>query len=347
MAFSRQDIECMAFALKLSKKGRSSVGANPMVGCVITRDGKIVAQDYHRQYGKSHAEVNALDQIKHQGKGTKLYVTLEPCSHQGKTPPCTKALIKAGVKNVVVAMLDPNPMVSGRGVEFLQDAGIEVEIGLLQSEAMELNRGFIKRMETGMPFVTTKIAMSLDGGTAMNSGESQWITSDAARLDVHKLRSNNQAIMTGSGTIINDDPKMTARLNDSEPNPLRVIVDSGNKITDQKLNIFSSDASTLVLNNDNSRLLPNGKIDLKLALIMLGKMGINNLLLEAGSGLNGAMLEVGLIDEFIIYTAPIILGSDTKPMIGIPLTKISEKIQLNILNIRKIGEDIKIKAVLK
>jgi diaminohydroxyphosphoribosylaminopyrimidine deaminase/5-amino-6-(5-phosphoribosylamino)uracil reductase len=318
-----------------------------MVGCVITRDGKIVAQDYHRQYGKSHAEVNALDQIKHQGKGTKLYVTLEPCSHQGKTPPCTKALIKAGVKNVVVAMLDPNPMVSGRGVEFLQDAGIEVEIGLLQSEAMELNRGFIKRMETGIPFVTTKIAMSLDGGTAMNSGESQWITSDAARLDVHKLRSNNQAIMTGSGTIINDDPKMTARLNDSEPNPLRVIVDSGNKITDQKLNIFSSDASTLVLNNDNSRLLPNGKIDLKLALIMLGKMGINNLLLEAGSGLNGAMLEAGLIDEFIIYTAPIILGSDTKPMIGIPLTKISEKIQLNILNIRKIGEDIKIKAVLK
>ncbi len=347
MAFSRQDIECMAFALKLPKKGRASVGANPMVGCVITRDGKIVAQDYHRQYGKSHAEVNALDQIKHQGKGTKLYVTLEPCSHQGKTPPCTKALIKSGVKNVVVAMLDPNPMVSGRGVKFLQDAGIEVEIGLLQSEAMELNRGFIKRMETGIPFVTTKIAMSLDGGTAMNSGESQWITSDAARLDVHKLRSNNQAIMTGSGTIINDDPKMTARLNDSEPNPLRVIVDSGNKITDQKLNIFSSDASTLVLNNDNSKLLPNGKIDLKLALIMLGKMGINNLRLEAGSGLNGAMLEAGLIDEFIIYTAPLILGSDTKPMIDIPLTKISEKIQLNILNIRKIGEDIKIKAVLK
>jgi diaminohydroxyphosphoribosylaminopyrimidine deaminase/5-amino-6-(5-phosphoribosylamino)uracil reductase len=238
-------------------------------------------------------------------------------------------------------------MVSGRGVKLLKDAGIEVDIGLLQSEAMELNRGFIKRMETGMPFVTTKIAMSLDGGTAMGSGESQWITSDAARLDVHKLRSNNQVIMTGSGTIINDNPKMTARLNDSEPNPLRVIVDSGNKITNQKLNIFSSDASTLVLNNDNSRLLPNGKIDLKLALIMLGEMGINNLLLEAGSGLNGAMLEAGLIDEFIIYTAPVILGSETKPMIEIPLTKISEKIQLNILDIRKIGEDIKIKAVLK
>ena len=347
MAFSRQDTECMALALKLSKKGRASVGANPMVGCVITRDGKIVAQDYHRQYGKSHAEVNALNQIKHQGNGTKLYVTLEPCSHQGKTPPCTKALIKAGVKNVVVAMLDPNPVVSGRGVKLLKDAGIEVDIGLLQSEAMELNRGFIKRMETGMPFVTTKIAMSLDGGTAMGSGESQWITSNVAKLDVHKLRSNNQAIMTGSGTIINDNPKMTARLNDSEPNPLRVIVDSGNKITDQKLNIFSSDSSTLVLNDGNSKILSNGKIDLKLALIMLGEMGINNLLLEAGSGLNGAMLEAGLIDEFIIYTAPIILGSDTKPMIEIPLTKISEKIQLNILDIRKIGEDIKIKAVLK
>ncbi len=347
MAFSRQDTECMALALKLSKKGRTSVGANPMVGCVITRDGKIVSQDYHRQYGKGHAEVNALDQIKHQGKGAKLYVTLEPCSHQGKTPPCTKALIKAGVKKVVVAMLDPNPVVSGRGVKLLKGAGIEVDIGLLQSEAMELNRGFVKRMETGMPFVTTKIAMSLDGGTAMGSGESQWITSDAARLDVHKLRSNNQAIMTGSGTIINDNPKMTARLNDSEPNPLRVIVDSGNMITDHKLNIFSSEASTLVLNDGNAKILPNGKIDLKLALIKLGEMGINNLLLEAGSGLNGAMLEAGLIDEFIIYTAPVILGSDTKPMIEIPLTKISEKIQLNILDIRKIGEDIKIKAVLK
>jgi len=347
MSFSQQDTECMALALKLSKKGRASVGANPMVGCVITRDGKIVAQDYHRQYGKSHAEVNALDQIKLQGKGTKLYVTLEPCSHQGKTPPCTKALINAGVKNVVVAMLDPNPMVSGRGVKLLKDAGIEVEIGLLQSEAMELNRGFIKRMETGMPFVTTKIAMSLDGGTAMGSGESQWITSNATRLDVHKLRSNNQAIMTGSGTIINDNPKMTVRLNDFESNPLRVIVDSGNKISDQNLNIFSSDASTLVLNDGNSKILSNGKIDLKLTLIKLGEMGINNLLLEAGSGLNGAMLEAGLIDEFIIYTAPIILGSETRPMIGIPLTKISEKIQLNILDIRKIGEDIKIKAILK
>ena len=156
-------------------------------------------------------------------------------------------------------MLDPNPMVSGRGVKLLKDAGIEVDIGLLQSEAMELNRGFIKRMETGMPFVTTKIAMSLDGGTAMGSGESQWITSNAAKLDVHKLRSNNQAIMTGSGTIINDNPKMTARLNNSESNPLRVIVDSGNKITDQNLNIFSSDASTLVLNDGNSKIYQMAK----------------------------------------------------------------------------------------
>ncbi len=290
--------------------------------------------------------MNALDQINHQAQDTKLYVTLEPCSHQGKTPPCTTVLLKSGVKKVVVAMSDPNPLVSGKGIKLLKDTGIEVEMGLLQSEAREVNRGFIKRMETRMPFVTTKIAMSLDGGTAMNSGESQWITSDAARLDVHKLRSNNQAIMTGSGTIINDNPKMTARINDSESKPLRVIVDSGNKITDQKLNIFSPEASTLVLNDDNSRLLPNGKIDLKLALIKLGEMGINNLLLEAGSGLNGAMLEAGLIDEFIIYTAPVILGSDTKPMIEIPLTKMSEKIQLNILDVRKIGEDLKIKAIL-
>ena len=347
MAFSRQDIECMALALKLSKKGRASVGANPMVGCVITRDGKIIAQDYHRKYGDAHAEVNALDQINHQAKDTKIYVTIEPCSHQGKTPPCTTSLLKSGVKKVVIAMPDPNPLVSGKGIKLLKEKGIEVDIGLLQSEAMELNRGFVKRKKTAMPFVTTKIAMSLDGGTAMNSGESQWITSEASRLDVHKLRNKNQAIMTGSGTIINDNPKMTARLRNSESKPLRVIVDSGNKITDQKLNIFSSDASTLILNDDNSRLLPNGKIDLKSALTKLGEMGINNLLLEAGSGLNGAMLEAGLIDEFIIYNAPVILGSDTKPMIEIPITKISEKIKLNILDIRKIGEDIKIKAVLR
>ncbi len=345
MTFSHQDSQCMALALKLSMKGRSAVGANPMVGCVITRDGKVIAQDYHRKYGKAHAEVNALDQIKLQAKGATMYVTLEPCSHHGKTPPCTISIIKSGVKKVIVAMLDPNPLNCGKGVNLLQDAGIEVDVGLLENEARELNRGFVQRMLTGLPFVTSKIAMSLDGKTAMSSGESKWITSEQSRKDVQKLRCNNQAIMTGSGTVIKDNPNLTFRLNDSEISPLRVVIDSGNKITNQELNIFSSDASTLILNSNNSTVLSNGKIDLKAVLVKLGEMGINNILVEAGSGLNGVMLEAGLIDEYIIYTAPIILGSDARSMFQVSLTKITEKINLDIVEIRNIGEDIKIKAI--
>ena len=347
MTFSHQDSQCMALAMKLSMKGRSTVGANPMVGCVITIDGKVIAQDYHREYGKAHAEVNALDQIKHQAKDAIMYVTLEPCSHHGKTPPCTKSIIKSGVKKVILAMLDPNPLNCGKGVKLLQDAGIEVDVGLLENEVRDLNRGFVKRMLTGLPFVTSKIAMSLDGKTAMSSGESKWITSEQSRNDVQKLRHNNQAIMTGSGTVIKDNPNLTVRLNDSEISPLRVVIDSGDKITNQKLNIFSSDASTLVLNSNNSSVLSNGKIDLKATLIKLGEMGINNVLVEAGSGLNGAMIEMGLIDEYIIYTAPIILGSDAQSMVQIPLTKMAEKINLDIIEIRIIGEDIKIKAIPK
>ena len=345
MTFSHQDSQCMALALKLSMKGRSTVGANPMVGCVITRDGKIIAQDYHQEYGKAHAEVNTLNQIKFQAKDTIMYVTLEPCSHYGKTPPCTKSIIKSGVKKVIVAMLDPNPLNCGKGADLLKDTGIEVDVGLLENEAKELNRGFVKRMLTGLPFVTSKIAMSLDGKTAMSSGESKWITSEQSRNDVQKLRHNNQAIMTGSGAVIKDNPSLTVRLDDSKISPLRVVIDGGDKITNQKLNIFSSDASTLVLNSNNSSVLSNGKIDLKAILIKLGEMGINNLLVEAGSGLNGAMLDVGLIDEYIIYTAPIILGSDAQSMFQIPLTKMTEKIYLDIVEIRNIGEDIKIKAI--
>ena len=347
MAFTHQDTECMALALKLSQFGRKAVGANPMVGCVISRDDKIIAQDYHRLYGEAHAEVNALEKINYKGENTKVYITLEPCSHFGKTPPCTEALIRAGVKKVFIAMLDPNPLVSGRGMRVLQDSGIEVEVGLLEEEANKINRGFVKRMTTGLPFVTSKIAMSLDGRTAMKNGESKWITSEASREDVQMLRSLNQAILTGSGTIKSDNPMMTVRTENADSNPLRVVVDSNNIITNKSLNIFSSDANTLILNNNNSEILANGKLDLKSVLKKLGEMGINNLLLEAGSGLNGAMTEAGLIDEFIIYTAPLILGSDANPMIEIPLKKMSEKIKLNIVEVSQIGCDIKIRATIK
>ena len=347
MAFTHQDTECMALALKLSQFGRKAVGANPMVGCVISRDDKIIAQDYHRLYGEGHAEVNALEKINYKGENTKVYITLEPCTHFGKTPPCADALIRAGVKKVFIAMLDPNPLVSGSGVRALQDNGIEVEVGLLEVEANEINRGFVKRMTSGLPFVTSKIAMSLDGRTAMKNGESKWITSKASREDVQMLRSLNQAILTGSGTIKSDNPMMTVRTESADSNPLRVVIDSNNIITDKSLNIFSSDAETLILNNNNSEMLANGKLDLKSALIKLGEMGINNLLLEAGSGLNGAMTEAGLIDEFIIYTAPLILGSDANPMIEIPLKKMSDKIKLNIIEVSQIDCDIKIRATIK
>ena len=344
MAFTQKDTECMALALKLSKLGQAGVGANPMVGCVISRDDKIIAKDYHHQYGQEHAEINALNQIGHKAENCKLYVTLEPCSHHGKTPPCINAIIKAGIKKVYVATLDPNPLVSGSGVKLMKENGIDVEIGLLENNAIEVNRGFFKRMKTGLPFITSKIAMSLDGRVAMRSGESKWITSEASRADVQILRSQNQAILTGSGTILNDNPMLTVRNKKLQSKPLRVIIDSSNSITDKSLNIFSADSETLILNPTNSKILKNGKIDLKSALIKLGEMGINNVLLESGSGLNAAMMESSLIDEFIIYTAPVILGSDAQAMMELPFKKMSEKISLNILELTQVANDLKIRA---
>ena len=344
MAFTQKDTECMALALKLSKLGQAGVGANPMVGCVISRDDKIIAKDYHHQYGQEHAEINALNQIGHKAENCKLYVTLEPCSHHGKTPPCINAIIKAGIKKVYVATLDPNPLVSGSGVKLMKENGIDVEIGLLENNAIEVNRGFFKRMKTGLPFITSKIAMSLDGRVAMRSGESKWITSEASRADVQILRSQNQAILTGSGTILNDNPMLTVRNKKLQSKPLRVIIDSSNSITDKSLNIFSSDSETLILNPTNSKILKNGKIDLKSALIKLGEMGINNVLLESGSGLNAAMMESSLIDEFVIYTAPVILGCDAQAMMKLPFKKMSEKISLNILELTQVANDLKIRA---
>ena len=199
-------------------------------------------------------------------------------------------------------------------------------------------------MKTGLPFITSKIAMSLDGRVAMRSGESKWITSEASRADVQILRSQNQAILTGSGTILNDNPMLTVRNKKLQSKPLRVIIDSSNSITDKSLNIFSSDSETLILNPTNSKILKNGKIDLKSALIKLGEMGINNVLLESGSGLNGAMMESSLIDEFIIYTAPVILGCDAQAMMKLPFKKMSEKISLNILELTQVANDLKIRA---
>jgi diaminohydroxyphosphoribosylaminopyrimidine deaminase/5-amino-6-(5-phosphoribosylamino)uracil reductase len=337
----------MDLALKLAHQGMQGVGANPMVGCVIKKAGSIIAQGYHQTFGQAHAEVNALEQINYQAKDSTLYVTLEPCSHQGKTPPCAQAIINSGVKKVIIAMLDPNPLVSGQGVSMLKNSGIEVEVGLLEEQAQQLNRGFIKRMETQRPFVTCKIAMSLDGKTSMHSGESKWITGEHARADVQKLRSENQVIMTGSGTVLADNPSMTVRLKDVGTSPIRVVVDSQHQITDKTLNIFSKDASTQIFNTDNTKLDAVGKVSLRDVLLQLGKQGINTILLEAGPGLIGAMISHNLIDEFIIYTAPVLLGSDANSMAQLPITNMAHKINLDISDMRMIDKDMRITASIK
>ena len=345
--FSKNDSHYMSIALKLASQGRDGVKANPMVGCVVVKDGQIIARDYHQTFGEAHAEINALSQINNQADGATLYVTLEPCSHVGKTPPCAQAIIDSGVNQVVVATLDPNPLVSGQGVAMLEAAGIKVNVGLLEAEALTLNRGFIKRMQTGLPFVTCKIAMSLDGKTSMASGESQWITAKAAREDVQHLRTKNQAVMTGSGTVLSDNPSMTVRLNTTTMSPLRVVIDSQQQITDQTLNIFSNDAPTLVLDPNNSKTLDNGKLDLTDVLKQLGEQGINTVLLEAGPNLIGAMIKENLIDEFVIYTAPILMGSNANSMATLALDAMNDKIQLNLSEIRMVGDDIRITANIK
>ena len=337
----------MSLALKLARQGVHGVGANPMVGCVIEKSGDIIAQGYHQVFGQAHAEINALEQINHQALGATLYVTLEPCSHQGKTPPCAQAIIDSGAKKVIVATLDPNPLVSGKGVSMLESAGIEVTVGLLEDQAQQLNRGFIKRMKTGMPFVTCKIAMSLDGKTSIHSGESKWITGASARADVQKLRSEHQAIMTGSGTILVDNPLMTVRNQKLTNPPIRVVVDSNHRIMDKTLNIFSADAPTQIFNAGNTKLDATGKINLKDVLLQLGNQGINAVLLEAGPGLIGAMIDNNLVDEFIIYSAPILMGSQAHSMAQLPIQNMDDKINLSIHDVRMIDQDMRITASIK
>ena len=343
-AFSINDVENMSIALRIAAKGIHGVQGNPMVGCVISKEGKILAQGYHQHYGGNHAEINALEQINHQANGATVYVSLEPCSHQGKTPPCANALINSGAKRVVIAMLDPNPLVSGNGVKLLEAAGVTVEVGLLETQARELNRGFINRMVDRRPFVTCKVAMSLDGKTSMASGESKWITSDSAREDVQRLRANNQAILTGSGTVLADNPSMTVRLKDVQATPLRVVIDGKNQLSDSKFNIFSDAAPTLLLTPKNAKLDARGKIDLVSVLQNLADKEINSVLLEAGPGLVGAMLAQHLIDEFVLYTAPILMGSKANSFVSLPLETMNDKIALNIKDIRLVGDDLKITA---
>ena len=369
--FTPQDHAFMARALHLAKKGLYTTHPNPRVGCVLVKNGQIIGEGWHVKTGDAHAEVNALANVNDtEVKGATAYVTLEPCSHIGRTPPCSQALVNAGVKRVVVSMLDPNPLVAGKGLAQLTAAGIEAEQGLLTSAAAELNAGFIKRMEQGLPHVSVKLAMSLDGRTAMESGESKWITGQAARHDVQYLRAKASAILTGQGTVIADNPSLNVRLNKDElaieapvRQPMRVVLDPELLIPiDAKM--LSLDGRTVIFTtcDDQQKIQALHKTTAELCFIsqpeaspylplhsILQQLArdyeINDIHVEAGATLCGALLQEGLVDELVIYMAPHIMGSAARGLLNLPaLVQMKDRISLKIQDVRAIGDDWRIIA---
>ncbi|MDO5091631.1 MAG: bifunctional diaminohydroxyphosphoribosylaminopyrimidine deaminase/5-amino-6-(5-phosphoribosylamino)uracil reductase RibD [Cardiobacteriaceae bacterium] len=344
----------MQRALALAERGLFSAAPNPRVGCVIVRDGRIVGEGFHERAGEPHAEIHALRMAGDAARGATAYVTLEPCAHFGRTPPCADALIAAGIADVHVACTDPNPQVAGQGIARLEAAGITVHRGLCEAEALHLNRAFFHRMRTGRPLVTLKLAASLDGRTALANGESQWITGDAARADVHMQRLAADAIIAGSGSIIYDNARLTARHNtDLAANPpLRVIIDSALR-TPIDAAVFADPSpvwlATPQAHSDkpypaHARLLPlaekAGKVDLAALLDALGAAHINHAFVEAGAGLAGAFLDAGLADEVLLYLAPTFLGADARPLARIaPLACLADRKRFTIRDSRAVGDD--------
>jgi diaminohydroxyphosphoribosylaminopyrimidine deaminase/5-amino-6-(5-phosphoribosylamino)uracil reductase len=350
----------MARALLLAERGVFTTAPNPRVGCVIVKNEVIIAEGWHHRAGEAHAEVNALLQLnQREANGADCYITLEPCSHDGRTPPCCDAIIKAGIKRVIIAMKDPNPMVAGRGIEKLKQVGIVVVLGVLEEQAEKLNQGFCQRMRMGRPYIRSKLAMSVDGKTAMASGESQWITSQDARQDVQKLRAQSSVILTGIGTVLTDDPSLSVRPGDWYPQgelvrqPLRVVIDSNLRIP-LNAKILNSEAETLVVSikpSDKKGVnvmviqADRGHVDLKKLMNRLAEREINDVMVEAGSKLNGALVQAGLVDELVIYMAPKLLGDSAQGLFHLPaLQKMSQNIALNITDIRAVGSDWRITA---
>ena len=350
----------MARALLLAERGIFTAAPNPRVGCVIVKNEVILAEGWHDRAGQAHAEVNALAQLtQKEAKGADCYITLEPCSHDGRTPPCSDAIIKAGIKRVFIAMKDPNPLVAGRGIEKLKQLGIEVILGVLEEQAEKLNQGFCQRMRLGRPYVRSKLAMSVDGKTAMASGESQWITSKDTRQDVQKLRAQSSVILTGIGTVLADDPRLSVRPGGWYPEgevvrqPLRIVIDSNLKIP-LNAKVLNSEAETLVASIKPSNKkgvnvmvieTDRGRVDLKKLMSRLAEREINDVMVEAGSKLNGALIQAGLIDELVIYMAPKLLGDSGQGLFHLPaLQKMSQNIALNITDIRPVGSDWRITA---
>ncbi len=348
--FSPEDHRWMAHALRLARHGLASTTPNPRVGCVLVREGRLVGEGWHRQAGGPHAEIHALQQAGEQARGATAYVTLEPCAHHGRTPPCADALIQAGVQRVVAAMADPYPEVAGRGLARLREAGIPTECGLLRAEAQQLNAGFLSRVLRGRPWLRLKLAMSLDGRTAMASGESQWITGEAARQDVQHWRARACAILTGVETVLQDDPQLNVRLPDHPRQPVRVVLDSNWRMPPHlrmlndgqpvwQLGVGQPPAGDFPARRHS---LPeqDGRVELAAALDWLAEQGINELHAECGPTLAGALMQAGLVDELLLYQAPVILGHTARPLLEWPLARMAQRQTLPPPRLRKVGDDL-------
>ena len=359
MSASADDYRWMSRAIELAERGLFTTTPNPRVGCVIVRDGCVVGEGWHARAGEPHAEVHALAMASDAARGATAYVTLEPCAHHGRTPPCAEALVKAGVARVVTAMEDPNPLVAGRGLDILRAAGIEVIAGVQETLARELNIGFISRMSRGRPWLRLKAAATLDGKTALDNGLSQWITGDDARRDAHRWRARSCAVLTGIGTVRDDDPQLNVRAIPTERQPLRIVVDAR---LETPLNARLLDGGPVLIAAavDNPEriaalqrrgadvvILPNagGKVDLSALLLELGRRGINEVLAESGFKLNGSLLREGCVDELILYLAPALVGDAARGLFNLPaLSSLNDKRQLSFHDVRQVGRDLRIIA---
>ncbi len=353
------DREFMGRALELARRGLYTTTPNPRVGAVLVRDGAVVGEGWHEKAGLPHAEVNALAQAGDRARGAALYLNLEPCSHHGRTPPCADSLIAAGVSRVVAAMQDPNPQVAGAGFAKLRAAGIRVEQGLMEDEARELNIGFVSRMTRGRPWVRLKIAASLDGRTALANGVSQWITGEAARRDGHAWRARACAVLTGIGTVKDDDPRLTVRAVDTPRQPLKVLVDSRLEV-DPAARIFDGGEVLVVAAREDPVKadvlrargaevvsIPNaeGKTELMSVMRELGRRGINELHVEAGTRLNGSLLREACVDELLVYLAPSVIGDSGRGMFALPeLMALDQRIALDLLAADRVGGDLRVVA---
>lgn len=355
MDFSSGDHGHMAHALRLAERGLYTTQPNPRVGCVIVHGDEVVGTGFHQRAGEPHAEVYALREAGERARGATAYVTLEPCAHHGRTPPCADALVAAGVKRVVIAAEDPFPQVAGRGIGKLRDAGVMVDVGLMREAARELNIGFFSRIERGRPWVRVKLAMSLDGRTALASGESKWITGEAARADVQRWRARSSAILSGSGTVLTDDPRLTVRLPEGEAfaPPLRVILDRQLR-TPAGSHVLDGSVPTLLLHGtvascaderfarvERIVLATQGDaLDLRAVLALLADHGCNEVHVEAGPTLCGALFAAGLVDELLLYVAPLLLGDGARPLLQLPtLDDMARRWQLQVVDQRMLGAD--------